>query len=374
MLASGGTARQVTTDRRPIIGMTWTSDSREIVFSSVRTGGRALWRIPARGGTPRRIEAPTNNPSYPAISRQGTRLAYTDSWTDTNVYLSTGPGFANSGAPGKFREPALLLSSTRDDHTPKISPDGKRIAFVSSRTGPEEIWVANVDGGGMVQLTHLDGPTTGSANWSPDGRWIAFDSRAAGSPDVFVIASEGGEPIRFTTADSFEVTPFFSQDGKWLYFVSDRNGGAGNIWRQRTENGHPLGEAIQVTRAGAFEGFEMPDGKSIVYSRGGGGGKYGLWSVPVEGGAETPFHPRAGYWRSWGIVPQGLYFISKESTPLQTVVFRSFSTGQATALTTVPKDPLWYQPGLSISSDGRLMAFAQRDHAVADIMYVERFR
>jgi len=66
---------------------------------------------------------------------------------DTNIYRYQGPGFAGRTAPPRFGQPKSLILSSRKDHSPSISPEGERIAFVSTRTGDDEIWVCDRNGG-----------------------------------------------------------------------------------------------------------------------------------------------------------------------------------------------------------------------------------
>ena len=86
------------------------------------------------------------------------------------------------------RHPA---SSTELEWGPQFSPDGKRIAFESDRSGPQEIWVANPDGTHAIQLTHF-GRHSGSPSWSLDGRWISFDAYNSESGDRSAISSGRG--------------------------------------------------------------------------------------------------------------------------------------------------------------------------------------
>ncbi|HYV32242.1 MAG TPA: hypothetical protein VEO53_14205, partial [Candidatus Binatia bacterium] len=68
-----------------------------------------------------------------------------------------------------------------------FSPDGKKIAFGSDRTGSEEIWISASDGSNPVQLTSFGAPSTGTPKWSPDGKQIAFDSHKVGHSDIYVV-------------------------------------------------------------------------------------------------------------------------------------------------------------------------------------------
>ena len=134
------------------------------------------------------------------------------------------------------------------------------------------------------------------------------------------------------------------------------------------------GPAKQITFQGGMEGFEAPDGSSFYYTK--TRGEYGIYSVPANGGEEklVPELRQAGYWRSWGVVRQGIYFLSKESGLRQTVRFFSFATRRVTPMLTVDTEALWLQPGLALSPDGRRLMFAQLEHANDEIMLMENFR
>ncbi|MBV8819805.1 MAG: serine/threonine-protein kinase, partial [Acidobacteriaceae bacterium] len=280
--ARGGAARQLTFDHEPTYGTAWMADSREIVFASNRgSGGESLWRVAATGGTPRPLlTRPQGGGFNPSISRQGNRLMYTESFRDTNIYVYGGPGFESRSVPGPFSGPKGLILSSRRDDSPSISPDGERIAFVSRRTGNEEIWVCDRNGGQLAQLTSFKGPGTGTPRWSPDGHWIAFDSLAAGNPNIYVIKAEGGTPVRLTGGPSGNFMPSWSFDGKWIYFKSDRSR-SDQLWRVPATGG----AASQVTRSGASEAFPSPDGKLVYFTKRPWGP---IWTVPVDGGPEEP--------------------------------------------------------------------------------------
>ena len=82
----------------------------------------------------------------------------------------------------------LLL---RRAYAPAWSPDGSRLAFVSSRSGDEEIYVALADGSGVKRLTRLRGPDLSPA-WSSDGRWLAWSSRG----EIWTMSASGSAKRR----------------------------------------------------------------------------------------------------------------------------------------------------------------------------------
>jgi Tol biopolymer transport system component len=262
-----------------------------------------------------------------------------------------------------------LITSQREEDSPQFSPDGKKIAFASNRSGSMEIWVCASDGGNPLQLTQTGIAAAGSPHWSPDSLRLVYDSQLETHGDVFMISAEGGAPRRLTTEASSDVLPNWSRDGAWIYFCSDRSGSK-QIWKMPSAGG----SAVQLTRKGGFEAVEAPDGKTLYYSK-----DYtdGLWTVPSTGGEERPVPElaEAGYWRSWTMTPDGIYFVAHTgAAPPRPVKFFSFATRRVTQIGTVDRDPLRWVPGLAISSDGRWLLYAQIEQDTSSIMLVENFR
>ena len=373
----GGTPRQLTFDREPTYGAAWTRDSREIVFSSNRgAGGESAWRVAADGGAPSRLWVALGGTFYPSVSRQGDRLVYTESFKDTNIYAYEGPGFGTLSnlapesrfVPAGFGGPRGLIVSSRRDDSPSISLDGEWITFVSKRTGNEEIWISDRNGGRLLKLTSFKGPSAGTPRWSPDGRSIAFDSLADGNPDIYVIDVGGGPPRRLTTGPHGNFMPSWSPDGKMIYFKSDRSG-SDQTWKVPAAGG----TAIQLTRGGACEAFVAPDGKLVYYTKHSWGR---IWTVPADGGREEPLLELERFdkiFRSWGVIDRGICFISRQDAPYQTIRFFSFATRQTTSLATLDKEPIWDYPDVALSNDGRLLLVACVDQEVNDLMLIENF-
>lgn len=183
---NGGAAKQLTFEKTRINGITWTHDSREVVYAASRGTKRQLFRVAAQGGTPERLPVTGENPAFPAISRLTHQLLWTESQSDSNIYAFDGPGFAGHDAPGKFGPPSILIENLREDHSPEFSPDGRKIVFASGRAGGEDLWMCDVDGRNAVQVTTQGGPT-GTPHWSPDGQWLTFDSHTRGNADIYVM-------------------------------------------------------------------------------------------------------------------------------------------------------------------------------------------
>lgn len=362
-----GKERQVTNDKRRIYGLAWSPLDGKILFSSARNSVSRLWRLNPSGGAVEAVTGIGDQAGYIALSRSGTRLAYTRTVLDTNVWRYPIPDRPQiTPADG-----VSLMPSTRHEQGPRYSPDGTRIIFASNRSGSLEIWVADANGVNLNQLTTFNGPPTGSPMWSPDGKYVVFDSRPNGNPDIYIISADGGMPRRLTSDASQEVVPSWSRDGKWIYFASNRTGRY-ELFKQPAQGGI----ASQITHNGAFHGIESPDGQFVYYAK--STNLPGLWRVPTGGGKEEQVIPglRGGYWGYWGFGKDGIYWIDREDLeggggryPLH---YYQFSTKKDVMMTHLMRRP--FNSGLSISPDFRNFLYTQVDQSETDIMMVDGFR
>ena len=107
--------------------------------------------------------------------------------------------------------------------SPRLSPDGERIAYMSFAGGAPHVRVIDIDGNNDRAL--LQSPSMSfSPRWSPDGRQIAFSMAADGNTDIYVTDAGGGFPRRLTTAPGVDTSPSWSPDGSKIVFESDRSG------------------------------------------------------------------------------------------------------------------------------------------------------
>ena len=363
MQASGGEPRRLTFDNRLIVGLTWTPDSKEIVFASNRGGAVwSLWRMSAHGGTPERVAVGSERAYAPVISLKGHRLAYVSGYWNENIWrMSIGPGHHASKAE-------KLIFSAMQEEGPQYSPDGKRIAFQSTRSGSFEIWRADADGSNLVQLTSMGGPLTGTPRWSPDGRWISFDSRPGAHPNIHIVSADGGPVRSFANNSSDDGVASWSHDGKWIYFASNRSG-SWQVWK-RTADGGP---AMQVTSNGGFAPLESADGKYLYYTK---FDSPGAFRVPVSGGEEVTIleEPPQGYWGYFAVAANGLYYTGDTGNHKPGLKLYDFATKKISVVTALDKEPYYGAPGLAVSPDGRSVLYVQLDEGRDSLMLAENFR
>ena len=252
---------------------------------------------------------------------------------------------------------------------PQFSPDGRRVAFASDRSGELAIWLCDRDGSNLTQLTNLRECAAGSPRWSPDSSQIAFDCASHGNFDIYVVSTTTGLARRLTAEASQENLPSWSHDGHWIYFSSDR-GGARQIWKTPAEGGR----AVQVTRGGGFDAFESPDGKLLYYAK-----EFtpGLWSVPVDGGPEAlVLNSVRHFW--WTIADTGIYFVTSRGSPRpdapSQLNFYSFGTQTVIQVGMIEHELALSAPSLAVSRDGRQLLTLHLDQPGSVLVLVDNFR
>ena len=372
----GGSPHVITKEPLLIGGLDWTADGREIVFSSSRSGAAGLWRIPVSGGQPRPLwgeEGPVLWNATPAesimeisrafrvsISRTANRLVYTRGFYDTDIWQVGAPG-----AAGISRTPTKLIATTQLEEAPQFSPDGRMLAFASTRTGPTaQIWVCQADGSGCAQLTSFDVPC-GTPRWSPDSHQIVFDAPREGNSDIYAIELSARLIRRITTAPSWECVPSWSGDGRWIYFASDRTG-SWQAWKTPAQGG----SALQVTFGGGFATFESADGRTVYYTK---SSSPGIWKIPAEGGSEHLVLDRPNCWGAWAVSSEGIYVIDTQTKRAATVEFFPHGAGPPVDVAVLSGRPPCGESSLAVSPDGRKIAYVDAVRG-SDVMMVENFR
>jgi Tol biopolymer transport system component/tRNA A-37 threonylcarbamoyl transferase component Bud32 len=375
--APAGQARRVTPENFYVSGLDWAPDGRSLVFSASPAGGsERLLRASAQGGLAEPQPIPTEGDlvRWPSVSMGGTRgayrLAYMAFSYDINIWRVAGPAITTKDATARGASPVEIIASTRVDSAPQISADGKRIAFVSQRSGNNEIWVCEKDGSRPIQLTSM-GSYVGSPRWAPDGQRIAFDVFMDGQSDIYVISAEGGAPRRLTFEKSNESRPSWSRDGQWIYFGSNRTG-TNQIWKIPAAGG----AAVQVTKKGGHEAHESFDGKFLYYAKRNLSPPIpGIFRLSVNGGEEVPVLDRGGV-GSWAISPTGIYLYNYTKSKPATIDYYNFDTRKTREIVRFGEQTriALLDTVMAAAPDDQWILFTQYDGIESDVMMIENFR
>ena len=348
-------------------GCAWTRGDHELVCSVRKASANLpnLWRIDTEKPSAPELIPFTEGAWDPVIPASGDRLVFDISKVSWDVWRAIRPEHARAA-----RAPARFAASTKADLVPQYSPDGSRIAFLSSRSGQLQVWVGTADGSNLRPLTSLSSVNPEMPRWSPDGKSLVF----VRDHEIYTIDGSGGVPQHISAAARMNaLTPSYSHDGKSILFASDRSGRS-EIWRISATGG----QAAQVTKDGGTMPLESPDGKLLVYLKL-VGSIYEVRAMPVDGGAERVLltsalgdligPPQLAF------AAGGLFYIRYENPDLPTAIdYLDFKTGLTRrVITTDAPQRMGHGSGFSVSPDGRSFLYPVIDFE-DDVMQLENFR
>jgi TolB protein len=230
-----------------------------IAFYSDRDGNPEIYLMKADGTEPIRLTRDPNYDVAPALSPDGSRIAFlTDRDDPTGSFQNRKWEIyvMNADGSGLTR---ITRNGLAEDHL-AWSPDGTRLSFDADYDGDgfQEIWIMNADGTSPVRLT------TGRANdqwasWAPDGTRIVFSSDRAGGLDLYTMNADGTGQVRITDDPNPEVFPEWSPTGDRIAFVTVS--GTPTLWTV-TPSG---GERTQLSSRRAEDPCWSPDGAQLAF-------------------------------------------------------------------------------------------------------------
>jgi Tol biopolymer transport system component len=332
-----------------------------LLLVSSRGARNRFWRVPDRGqGEATPLGELGDEVMMPALSYRQRRLLFARNVVDLDIWRLDIPP-----SDGAAVHTAPLLTSHRREESPQYSPDGRRIVFVSNRSGYHELWLADADGGRATQLTHFESASVlGSPRWSPDGREIVFDARVDGQPEIYSVRVAGGPPRRLTYDPALDVTPCFSSDGRWIYFASDRSGQR-RVYRMPAAGG----PALPVIPGPSFAPVASPDGRWLYYARA-RADITELLRRPVDGGPEELVAERMPD-RAFAVSARGVYVLTVEpGVRPSRLIFIDDRSGRRRTLATFTQRLL---RGFSISPDERSLLYTVFAQDGSDLLRVEKF-
>ncbi len=197
----------------------WSPDGTWLVVESDAKGFSDLVRLQPRADSP---EVPLTQVRQgcfePSVSPDGKEVAYVCSREgDPEIYVARADG----------TEERRITFFHKEDRTPVWSPDGKWLVFVSDReTRGERLFLVRPDGSDLRPVSgEAFAGDEREAAWSPDGQKLVYVARLPeGRSRMFVVPVAGGAPVALTDGLHRDDMPAWSPDGKYLAFVSEREG------------------------------------------------------------------------------------------------------------------------------------------------------
>ena len=379
--ATGGKPRALTSDSRFIGDLDWGPGGEDVFFYSNRFSNHTidtavrLWRVPLSGeptllwpdGQPHDIAAIDTFGETPmeisrlwrfSSARSMPRLAVTSFTNDTNI-LRLDPGTPAGGdAPSR-----PLIGSSANDDSPQLSPDDRRVAFSTMRSGFQEIWTCDLDGSKCGPLvTAIDG---GTPRWSPDGRFIAYDASPNGQSDIYSVELATRLALRLTYDEADDRVPSWSRDGRSVYFASDRTGSF-QVFKVPAGGG----AAVQVTHEGGYAAFETFGGELLLYT------KFlaaGLFRVPVGGGPEERVLDQPRCWGQFAVVKDGVLYLDTTLRTAPVLFFQRLEGGVAEKVASMGVAASCAESSLAASPDRRILLYGAIEER-SDIVQIDGVR
>ena len=252
----------------------------KIVFISDRNyRGLSVWTMNPDGSSPTRLtddktrseRLPDFSPvydSHPVWSPDGTKIAF----ISNRDYL-----FALYVMNADGSSARLVTDKVIDTGEPTWSPDGSKLAFSGGARGSVgftipsvNIYVINVDGTGLTQLTR-DSGTNGNPAWSPDGKQIVFSSNRDGKWKLWLMNADGSDQRMLPTSQNTGVyggQPAWSPDGTKILYVGSRICGTSAVGAIYVVNADGTNSRIVTNDTKACGGYASPkwspDGTKIL--------------------------------------------------------------------------------------------------------------
>ncbi len=336
-------------------GLTWSADDKRLIYSFWDVSYK-LGEVTVANSSIEQL-AFAGSATQPTVSPKGDKLAFSAQYLPINIWRRD---LLHPKSPA-----VELIPSSRGQFDAQYSPDGKRIAFASFRSGTMGVWISNEDGSNLVQISnpHVE---SGSPQWSPDGNKIAFDTRPLDRWEIYVADTAEGIPKKLITNISGVFRPHWSRDGKWIYF-SSREPGRMGVYRCPASGGDAIALSKDIDGLSPQESI---DGTTIYFAS--HEDKSTLKKVLLPGQPNTESNvdglPRLSDSSHWTLSPGGIYFVPAEAP--RSIRYFDFATRQIRPIFEADKD-LWR--GLSVSPDGRWMLYSQASDTNGDIMLVEHF-
>ena len=226
----------------------------------------------ADGQNPRTVVRSDEPGISPRFSPDGARLAYV-SFEDRKPVV-----YVQSLRDGRRSKVAAFKGS---NSAPAWAPDGRRLAVVLTRDQASQIYLIDADGSGLTRLTR-GGNLDTEPVFSPDGKTLFFTSDRGGSAQIYRVAASGGAPQRVTFSGSYNVSPAISPDGRNLAYISREDGRFSVVLHELAS-----GQTSVLTDTARDESPSFaPNGQGVLYATV-QGGRGILGTVSLDGRTRT---------------------------------------------------------------------------------------
>jgi TolB protein len=212
----GGNLKKITSDQNVNILPKWSRDGSRIYYTTYKYGNPDIYEINFKQGKINKV-----------YTKQGLNVPGNTSPDDLKLIMVSSP---DRNDPGIYTldltnnsAEKLMTGNNGLVAAPSWSPDGKKVAFTSDKSGNPQIHIYNTETKKTIKLTKMN--WCDSPVWSPDGERIVFAGRDGPKEkfNIFVSDAGGSKIVRLTLKQGHNRNPVWSPDGRFIAFTSDRD-------------------------------------------------------------------------------------------------------------------------------------------------------
>ena len=251
---------------------------RGLIFSAIERGATLaqIWFLPYPSGAAQKITNDLNNYSDLSLTDDSTALITAQSEAHVNVWISTTNDGVNAGSDRQITDGVGQYNGVGGL---TWMPDG-RVVYVSRAYGSQDIWLMDQEGKSQRQLTTAETRIDRFPAVTPDGRYIVFVSTRTGNSNIYRYDLLSGEQKQLTSGLSEEF-PAVSADGKWVIYAATGSL-KHTLWKVSIDGGEP----VQLTDKLSTWPDVSPDGQKIAcWYRSEPGANWQIAVIPINGGA-----------------------------------------------------------------------------------------
>ncbi len=361
-------------DAFPVRGFDWLAGGKRLVLAAALPPSvyRSRLYLADLDGAVTPLAASTGSQSVPVVSPDGKQIAYTELEYDADIVE-----VPLDGSPIRN-----LVATGRLEHSAVWSPRGKEFAYVTDRSGVDEIWIRNVETGREQPVVtprsfpRGDNEFLTTPAYSPDGERIAFVRHNRSNPknrdatEIWIAPSTGGVPVPLADVKGAQWAPTWSPDGNWIAFTSQ--GPPSGVMRARVGGNEP-GEMLWTLDLSVLQCVAewSPRGDWIAIP-----GKEGTILVSPDGKQKRVLRKGAFLAMTWSRDGGILYGLERGGSQ-QRIIAVNVVSGEEREAAKIPAGvqlgAMWI-PGwkMSLSPDGKSLA-ATAVHQNGDIWLLENF-
>ena len=269
--AAGGVPRRLTRLETNFYGLSWTPDGRSLVYAALGEGAQTqLQSIDIE--TLQIRDLGVEGAQYPQVAGRAPVLAFVAAESTTRIYRVSLPARGTGAAP----RPEHVFASTGVDAFPSVSPDGRRIAFLSDRSGSPRLWIADLATAPDARPVEAVVPRLRyPVAWSPDGNRLLMAGRDAGRDRLYEVDAATAHAVELPLPEGAPTYASYLGGMADLLVVADR--GSGRLRLTRYDIAQTPWRAVGSVDDVAIA---MDDGASgVVFAR---PASWGLWRADAR--------------------------------------------------------------------------------------------